>query len=307
MDGRGKWIWICSESEHPVLGCSPAGREPVLIPGQGAKETSLAWCRTKFCSWWVELGTEEGPLHHLQQKQRFKGADVFISPSPLAASPEAAAAKHSSFAWGCCREQSLQGTAMKDKSFGGEGENETKAQSWNHKDTHGTHLWMHNPSHPSRACPQHQITPSSCPVSSPWLHPVAAQLQAAGWGMFPLGSGVHWPHLPARQSWAFRGEQELAQGSFPSPAAAEEHTRVSPHLQHWHEFLTPLFTQAAVAFSPIHCTRCAILALRRGEIPGLIHTERAQRWGKWQCRQRERGKGKFCNQNRIGYFKMNGE
>lgn len=89
----------------------------------------MAWCRTKFCSWRVELGTEEGPLRHLQQKQRFKDAELFISPSSPAASPEAAAAKHSSFAWGSCREQSLQGTAMKDKSFGGEGENETKAQS----------------------------------------------------------------------------------------------------------------------------------------------------------------------------------
>lgn len=64
---------------------------------------------------------------------------------------------------------------------------------------------------------------------------------------------------------------------------------LSPHLQHWHEFLTPLFTHAAVAFSPAHCTGCATLG---GEIPGLIHTERTQRWEKRQWGQRGR-KGGF--------------
>lgn len=60
MDKRGKWIWICSESEHPVLDCSPTGREPDSVPRQRAKETSLPCCTTKFCSWRAKLGTEEG-------------------------------------------------------------------------------------------------------------------------------------------------------------------------------------------------------------------------------------------------------
>lgn len=64
---------------------------------------------------------------------------------------------------------------------------------------------------------------------------------------------------------------------------------LSPHLQHWHEFLTPLFTQAAAAFRPIHRTGCATLG---GEIPGLIHTERTRRWEKGQWGQRGR-KGRF--------------
>lgn len=154
MDKRGKWIWICSENEHPVLGCSPTGREPDLIPRQRAKETSLPWFTTKFCSWRVKLGTEEGPLHRLQSRWSFKEAGALILPSFLTTRPRSRTAiKHSSFAWESCTEQSLQGTATKDKSFWGEGENETKAQSWIHKDIRRMHLLIRNSSQSSQACP----------------------------------------------------------------------------------------------------------------------------------------------------------
>ena len=152
MDKRGKLIWICSESDHPVLGCSPTGRETDSIPRQTANETSLLRCTTKFCSWKVKLGTQEGPLHHLQSRWRFKHTGALILPSLLTTRPRSrAAVKQSSFAWGSCTEQSLQDIATKDKSFGGEGENKTKAQSWNHKAIHRMHLLIHNSSQSSQA------------------------------------------------------------------------------------------------------------------------------------------------------------
>lgn len=64
------------------------------------------------------------------------------------------------------------------------------------------------------------LVPHGC---IPWL----SSFREQGVERVPLASGVHWPHLPARQSWAFLGEEELAQGFFPSPAAAEGLTRVS--------------------------------------------------------------------------------
>lgn len=213
-------------------------------------------------------GTGQDPVLQLERRAGHRGgtsapsaaetkiyrSEVFISPPSLAASPGAAALKHSGFAWGSCREQSLWGAAMRDKSFGAGGEDETKARSWNHRDPNGMSPW---------------ILPGMSPVSNhslelPFSFPMAASCccpaPGSRGGTFPPGRGVQWPHQPGRKSWASPREEELAQGSFPT---RKELTRASPHLQHWHEFLTPLFTQARLAFSPTHCTGCAILG---GEI-----------------------------------------
>lgn len=114
------------------------GREPGHILGMGQDHRNgaglLEWCRT-FGMVQDQVVQQESWAGHRgdtsasSAAQRFKDAQLFISPSCLAASPEAAAVKHLSSARGSCREQSLQGTAVREKSFGGVGENETKARS----------------------------------------------------------------------------------------------------------------------------------------------------------------------------------
>lgn len=72
-------------------------------------------------------------------------------------------------------------------------------------------------------------------------------------------------------------------------------------------FLTPLFTKAAVAFGPIHCRRCAILVLCGGEIPVLIHIECTQQSVRKVAVWREKSKRDFCDPYWISYFKMKNE
>lgn len=107
-------------------------------------------------------------------------------------------------------------------------------------------------------------------------------------------------------------EEDLAQGwggrAPASPVQVRAHppatplqtgsTRTAAHLrcqQRQHEFLTPLFTEAAVAFGPIHCTRCAILVLCGGEIPVLIRIECAQQSVRKVAVRREKSKRDFCD------------
>lgn len=162
----------------------------------------------------------------------------------------------------------------------------------------------------------------SCPFSSPWLHLIAVQQRRAGYETLPVGSDFCWPHLPARQRWEpvpgrriwprFGGRAPVSpvqvRAHPPAAPLQTRSTRTAAHLrcqQRQHEFLTPLFTEAAVAFGPIHCTRCAILVLCGGEIPVLIHIECAQQSVRKVAVWREKSKRDFCDPYWISYFNMN--
>lgn len=130
---------------------------------------------------------------------------------------------------------------------------------------------------------QGQTAASSCPFSSPWLHPSFRE------------QGVEHPPLAGLfSSSACEEELGITQGGragpglLPQPCCRRAHKGVpSPAALAW------IFNSSVhPGSSGFQSNSLHKMCNPGGEIPGLIHTERTQRREKWQCRQRGR-KGEF--------------